>query len=75
MATEATTTRRFEFSEGTSNKFWEISVQGTEATVRFGRIGTTGQTNVKTFADAAAAAKHAEKLINEKLGKGYKEVK
>ena len=68
-------TRRFEFSEGTSNKFWEITVQGTEATVRFGRIGTAGQSNVKTFADSSAATKHAEKLINEKLGKGYREVK
>jgi DNA ligase-1 len=65
---------RFEFSEGTSNKFWEISVQGTEVTVRFGRIGSQGQTNTKSFVDEGAATKHAEKLIGEKIGKGYHEV-
>ena len=67
--------RRFEFSEGNSNKFWEISVNQAVVTVRFGRIGSTGQSTVKSFADAEAAAKHAEKLIGEKLGKGYHEVK
>jgi DNA ligase-1 len=68
-------TRRFEFSGGNSNKFWEITVQGTEATVRFGRIGTTGQASVKSFADREAAQRHAGKLIQQKLGKGYHEVK
>ena len=66
--------RRFEFSEGKSNKFWEISMSGTDVTVRFGRIGTNGQTQTKSFADAAAATKHAEKLIAEKLEKGYEEI-
>jgi DNA ligase-1 len=65
------TARRFEFSEGRSNKFWEISATGTEVTVRFGRIGTVGQTQVKSFPDAAAASKHVEKLISEKVRKGY----
>lgn len=35
-------TRRFEFSEGNSNKFWEVSVQGKNVHVRFGRIGAQG---------------------------------
>lgn len=69
------TSRRFEFSDGKSNKFWEISSSGTEVTVRFGRIGTQGQTQTKSFPDEAAAAKHMAKLIEEKLGKGYKEMK
>jgi DNA ligase-1 len=63
--------RRFEFSEGHSNKFWEISVVGTHVTVHFGRIGTTGQTQMKSFPDSAAANKHVEKLIGEKVKKGY----
>jgi DNA ligase-1 len=77
IMTEAASTaaRRFEFSAGNSNKFWECSVNGSEVTVRFGRIGTQGQTKVKSFSDAAAAAKDAEKLIHEKIGKGYSEVK
>ena len=65
--------RYFEFVEGSSSKFWEISTSDKDVTVRFGRIGTNGQTNVKTLADAAAATKHAEKLVGEKIKKGYKE--
>ena len=65
--------RYFEFVEGSSSKFWEISMSDKTVTVRFGKIGTNGQTNVKTLADADAAAKHAEKLIKEKTGKGYQE--
>ena len=50
-----------------------MAVSGSEVTIRFGRIGTEGQTQVKTLADADAAAKHAEKQINSKLAKGYLE--
>lgn len=70
-----TATGRFEFSEGSSNKFWEIERQGKEVTVLYGRIGTNGQTNVKSFPDEAAATKHVDKLIAEKTGKGYREIK
>jgi DNA ligase-1 len=66
--------RRFELVEGKSSKFWEIAVAGQEVTIRYGRIGTQGQTSTKAFADAAAAAQHAAKLIAEKTAKGYDEV-
>lgn len=65
--------RRLVFSEGTSNKFWEASCSGSEMTVCFGRIGTAGQTQVKSFADAAKAAAAMAKLVAEKLGKGYRD--
>ncbi|WP_433724433.1 WGR and DUF4132 domain-containing protein [Actinoplanes sp. CA-051413] len=65
--------RSFEFADGTSAKFWEIDQTGTEVTVRWGRVGTTGQTKVKTFATAAEAAAHEGKLIAEKTRKGYGE--
>lgn len=71
----STTKRRFECTEGTSNKFWEVAVNDKEVTVRWGRIGTTGQAQTKAFADPAAAGKYADKMIAEKLGKGYEEVK
>lgn len=67
--------RRFEFAEGSSNKFWEVSTQGLSVTVCFGRIGTSGQSQVKSFPDAAAAAKHVETLIRQKTAKGYSEIK
>ena len=75
MSTAKGTARRFEYVEGTSSKFWEIRVDGRETVVQFGRIGTAGQANTKTFPDEAAAAKFAEKMIKEKLTKGYQEVR
>ncbi len=65
--------RYFEFVGGTSAKFWEIETNGNEVPVRFGRIGTAGQTQTKTLTDADAAAQHAEKQIASKLAKGYLE--
>lgn len=66
--------RRFEQIEGTSSKFWEVDVDGKSLTVRFGRIGTNGQTQTKAFATDAKASAERDKLVKEKLGKGYKEV-
>jgi predicted DNA-binding WGR domain protein len=65
--------RRFEFVIGSSAKFWEVTVVGVGVTVCFGRLGTAGQTQSKSFDDSAAAQKHADKLIEQKLGKGYVE--
>lgn len=66
--------RRFELVEGSSSKFWEVAVDGSDVTVRFGRIGTAGQTKTKSFADAAAARREHDKLVSEKTGKGYAQV-
>ncbi len=66
--------RRFEFVGGNSDKFWEIAVNGCEVLVTFGRRGTNGQAETKRFPDEAAANKHAQKKIEEKVKKGYVEV-
>lgn len=66
--------RRWEFREGRSSKFWQLSVRGKDVTVVFGRIGTLGQTKTKTHASAEAAKKEAEALVREKEKKGYREV-
>jgi predicted DNA-binding WGR domain protein len=63
----------FEFVGGSSAKFWEITTDGSEVTIRFGRIGTEGQTQTKTLPDADAATRHAEKMISSKVAKGYRE--
>jgi len=65
--------RYFEFSEGTSNKFWEITMSGTDVKTRYGKIGTPGQQTLKEFGDAAAAKKEYDKLVHEKTKKGYEE--
>ena len=66
--------REFHFTEGTSNKFWTIELSGKSFTVRFGRIGTDGQTQTKEFAGADEAKKAYDKLVAEKIKKGYQEV-
>jgi predicted DNA-binding WGR domain protein len=54
-----------------SAKFWEVMVDGSVLTVRFGKIGANGQTTVKEFDSQAAAEAEAEKLIAGKVKKGY----
>ncbi|MFO0742485.1 MAG: WGR domain-containing protein [Labilithrix sp.] len=66
--------RRFEMREGTSSKFWEVAVEGRNVVVRFGRIGTDGQTKKKAAASPDAAQKEADKLVREKTAKGYVEI-
>lgn len=65
--------RYFEFVGGTSKKFWEITLAGTSFTVRYGRIGTAGQSQSKSFTDEARAKLESENLIAEKVKKGYVE--
>jgi predicted DNA-binding WGR domain protein len=71
----AKTARTFEFNDGKSSKFWTINVSGNSYTVTYGRIGTNGQTTTKEFDSADACTKPADKVIKEKLGKGYVEKK
>ena len=61
----------FELIEGKSAKFWEITSAGTSVTVRYGRIGTAGQSKTKTFPTQEAAEAYAQGLIEEKTEKGY----
>jgi predicted DNA-binding WGR domain protein len=66
--------RRFEYRDEKSNKFWEVTVAAETVTVRYGRIGSDGTTQDKTYGSAAEAMAAAEKQIGEKLKKGYAEV-
>ena len=66
--------RRFECVEDGSAKFWEIEIVGATLRVRFGRLGTEGQTKEKALATPLAAQKEADKQIGEKTKKGYVEV-
>jgi predicted DNA-binding WGR domain protein len=73
-ATPSTSACRLEFKDGASSKFWEVRQQGAELHIGWGRIGTAGQSQTKTFADGAAAAVAMSKLVAEKAGKGYVDV-
>jgi uncharacterized protein (TIGR02996 family) len=65
--------RYFEFSEGSSDKFWEVSIEGTTVRTRFGKIGAKGQLKIKEFESKGDAQKERDKLIAEKTKKGYAE--
>jgi uncharacterized protein (TIGR02996 family) len=65
--------RYFEFVEGSSAKFWEVSVDGKSCKTRYGKIGTAGQESTKAFGSPADAAKEMNKLVAEKTKKGYVE--
>jgi predicted DNA-binding WGR domain protein len=63
--------KEFRFQQGGSNKFWRIGAEGCDVTVVFGRIGTKGQSVIKTFATAERAQAEVAKLTAEKTRKGY----
>jgi predicted DNA-binding WGR domain protein len=66
-----TPVRRLEFIDAASRKFWQVNREGCDVVVTFGRIGTQGQTQRKSFADEARATTEVDKLLAEKLRKGY----
>lgn len=65
--------RTFEFSDAKSHKFWSIEMIENGFTVKYGKIGTAGQSATKNFPTVAKATQEAEKLIRGKTGKGYVE--
>jgi DNA ligase-1 len=65
--------RYFELVDGSSSKFWEIKLDGSSFTTRFGRIGTDGQSSEKDFDSKDQAKKEYDKLVAEKTKKGYVE--
>src|ERR1700685_2226742 len=66
---------RLELVSGTSSKFWEIDLADRSFTARWGRIGTDGQAKQQKFKTAAEAKRAHDKLVAEKLAKGYRDAK
>jgi len=63
---------RYELIEGKASKFWKIERSGKSFTTTYGRIGSSGQTTTKKFGSEAETSKQYDKLVGEKVGKGYK---
>ncbi|MBC8008554.1 MAG: STM4015 family protein [Burkholderiales bacterium] len=63
--------RQLVYMDAKSSKFWNIELNGSSHTVTYGRIGTLGQSGAKTFPSPEAAQKDMDKLVREKLAKGY----
>ena len=56
---------------GSAHKFYEVTVAGRSLTVRYGRIGDKGQTQVSELDSPEKALAEAQKKIREKTRKGY----
>lgn len=64
-------TGQYFFDDGNSRKFWSYTQSGKKQTTRHGRIGSEGRETKKTFPSPAAAEADTEKLISQKVKKGY----
>jgi len=62
---------RLIFTEGTSNKFWQITIEDSTTTTQYGKIGSDGATAVKQHADAEKAKVFAAKEITGKQKKRW----
>ena len=59
------------FQQGNSNKFWNASLNGNKLLIHYGRIGTNGQQLTKEFESDSKAKREMERLVSQKIGKGY----
>lgn len=65
--------KHLKYIDGTSDKFWQIEAAGNQFAVTYGKNGTTGISQTKSFDTDEKCMQAAEKLLNEKIKKGYSE--
>ncbi|NEW04877.1 WGR domain-containing protein [Paenibacillus sp. SYP-B3998] len=61
----------FTYHDEKSKKFWWIDYSGCDFVVNYGKTGVTGKYEIKEFESEEECIKQAEKLITQKLKKGY----
>ncbi len=66
--------RNFINQKELSDKFWNIECSGKIQTISFGKTGTKGRETVKEYADEKECLQESEKLIAQKIKKGYTEI-
>lgn len=63
---------RLECTQGTSRKFWEAALfPDGSAVVKWGRIGTEGQSQQRDYQSKPMAVADIEKAVGQKCSKGY----
>lgn len=70
---KAPTRRYFTYAFDKSRKFWWVERTGRHVVVGWGKLGTPGQQKVHNFDTDIQAAKFVIRMIDSKLGKGYRE--
>ncbi|HCA06218.1 DUF4240 domain-containing protein [Chryseobacterium sp.] len=66
--------RNFINQKELSDKFWNIECSGNVQKISFGKTGTKGRETVKEYADEKECILESEKLIHQKIKKGYTEI-
>ena len=57
--------------EDGAKKFWKIGQEDCRVTIKFGKLGTKGQVQIKDFDTATDAKKYLTSKVKEKTAKGY----
>lgn len=57
--------------EGSSDKFYEISLSGSQVICRYGKTGSAGVSTLKDFSSYTEALAYMAGILSEKLKKGY----
>ena len=57
--------------QGSAHKFYEVTLDGCDVTIRYGRIGTDGQSSTKRYPTEEKARAEAQKKIKSKKRSGY----
>jgi predicted DNA-binding WGR domain protein len=66
-------TRYFRYEDDKSSKFWEITLSSATITTAWGRTGGRAQQRTRSFPRSEDAEAFANRIISEKLEKGYTE--
>jgi len=69
----STGARRFTYGSGETGRFWEAAQRGNVVTMRFGALGSEGQTKTRAFPSEAVAREALEEMIADKLDDGFVE--
>ncbi len=65
---------RYEHIDGSTQRFWEIEVDGRFVITRWGRLGRQPQSRTVACGDEAEAQRRRDTLVRQKLGSGYARV-
>jgi len=69
--------KRYELVDPANNhdKFWQYQRDGNNVFITYGRRGTSGATQIKQFSSLWEAQQFIGRIVAEKTGKGYREVR
>ena len=61
------------FSDHQAERFWRIETLGADLMTNWGKIGTSGRYEVKTFSSETECEERAQQLVDTKIKAGYQD--